>query len=101
MLTRALLRSLRNDLPMAVTLRCLGDEAPPSKRDGERLRFQCPHCGEMLAAVNPRNNLAHCFNCNKNLNNIDLLLVLSRSLIAVLSYILPSCHPIMPLMTPP
>ena len=26
--------------------------------------------------VNPRNNLAHCFGCCKNLNNIDLLLTL-------------------------
>jgi hypothetical protein len=23
--------------------------------------------------VNPRNNLAHCFACRRNLNNIDLL----------------------------
>lgn len=28
------------------------------------------------ATVNPRNNLAHCFSCLKNLNNIDLLLTL-------------------------
>ena len=39
-------------------------------------RFLCPGCGEMLATVNPRNNLAHCFCCKKNLNNIDLLLQL-------------------------
>jgi len=30
----------------------------------------------MLVAMNPRNNLAHCFGCGKNLNNIDLLLSL-------------------------
>ena len=30
----------------------------------------------MQATVNPRNNLAHCFHCDKNLNNIDLLLSL-------------------------
>ncbi len=28
----------------------------------------------MQATVNPRNNLAHCFYCRKNLNNVDLLL---------------------------
>ena len=39
-------------------------------------RFLCPHCGEMRATVNPKNNLAHCFSCKKNLNNIDLLLKL-------------------------
>jgi len=36
--------------------------------------FLCPACSEMLVAVNPRNNLAHCFHCQKNWNNIDLLL---------------------------
>jgi hypothetical protein len=30
----------------------------------------------MRATVNPRNNLAHCFCCQKNLNNIDLLMTL-------------------------
>ncbi len=30
----------------------------------------------MRATVNPRNNLAHCFCCQKNLNNIDLLMPL-------------------------
>ncbi len=39
-------------------------------------RFLCPRCGEMRATVNPRNNLAHCFCCQKNLNNIDLLITL-------------------------
>ncbi len=28
----------------------------------------------MLATSNPRNNLAHCFCCKKNINNNDLLL---------------------------
>ena len=37
-------------------------------------RFVCPYCHEIRAAVNPRNNLAHCFCCQKNINNIDLLL---------------------------
>jgi hypothetical protein len=26
----------------------------------------------MLATFNPRNNLANCYGCTKNLNNIDL-----------------------------
>ncbi len=69
-----LLRRIRNDLPMRVTIAALGREGPPSKlRDG-RFTFLCPHCGEMLAYVNPNNNLAHCFACQKNLNNIDLLI---------------------------
>src|SRR4051794_26648335 len=37
--------------------------------------------------VNPRNNLAHCFSCKKNLNNIDLLITIGydfRSAVAIL-----------------
>lgn len=74
MITRELLRSLRNDLPMPYTFQQLGDKAPGWKSVEGRFRFQCPHCGETLAVVNPRNNLAHCFNCRKNINNIDLLI---------------------------
>jgi len=71
-----LLRRLRNDLPMPVTIAALGREGPPAKMSEGYFRFLCPHCGEMRATVNPRNNLAHCFCCKQNLNNIDLLLTL-------------------------
>ena len=71
-----LLRRIRNDLPMPVTIATLGREGPPSKMSEGYFRFICPGCGEMRATVNPRNNLAHCFCCKKNLNNIDLLLTL-------------------------
>jgi hypothetical protein len=68
------LRRVRNELPMWAVIAALDRDGPPSKvRDG-RFVFLCPSCGEMLVAVNPRNNLAHCFGCGKNLNNIDLLL---------------------------
>ena len=73
MIPAELLQRIRNDLPMAVTIAALGRDGPPAKfRDG-RFVFLCPRCGELLAAVNPRNNLARCFGCHKNLNNIDLL----------------------------
>ncbi len=79
MIDKDLLRRVRNDLPMSVTIAALCCDWPPTKiRDG-RFVFLCPHCGEMQAAVNPRNNLAHCFCCKKNLNNIDLLLTLDYS----------------------
>jgi predicted RNA-binding Zn-ribbon protein involved in translation (DUF1610 family) len=71
-----LLRRIRNDLPMSVTIAALGRAGPPAKMSEGYFRFLCPRCGEMRATVNPRNNLAHCFSCNKNLNNIDLLLTL-------------------------
>ena len=76
MLSADLLRRLRNDLPMPVTIAALGREGPPAKMSEGYFRFLCPHCGEMRATVNPRTNLAHCFCCKKNLNNIDLLLTL-------------------------
>lgn len=76
MISKDLLRRIRNDLPMSVTIALLGRDGPPSKMSEGYFRFLCPHCGEMRATVNPRINLAHCFTCEKNLNNIDLLLTL-------------------------
>jgi hypothetical protein len=76
MIPADLLRRIRNDLPMPVTIATLGREGPPSKISEGYFRFVCPYCGEMRATVNPRNNLARCFCCQKNLNNIDLLLTL-------------------------
>jgi DNA primase len=76
MIDKDLLRRIRNDLPMPVTIAALGREGPPAKISEGYFRFLCLHCGEMRATVNPRNNLAHCFTCKKNLNNIDLLMTL-------------------------
>jgi hypothetical protein len=76
MTSKELLRRIRNDLPMPVTIANLGREGPPNKISEGYYRFVCPRCGEMRATVNPRNNLAHCFCCQKNLNNIDLLIAL-------------------------
>ena len=76
MITDALLRAIRNDLPMRVTIRRLGLQAPPSKWFEGHFRFLCPGCGELRATVNPANNLAHCFCCGRNINNIDLLMSL-------------------------
>jgi hypothetical protein len=61
---------------MPITIARLGREGPPSKISEGFFRFLCPHCGDMRATVNPRNNLAHCFTCQKNFNNIDLLMTL-------------------------
>ncbi len=62
-----------------------GTDGPPAKRSQGRYRFLCPHCREMLATVNPRNNLVHCFGCKKNLNNIDLLLIMGYNFISAVS----------------
>jgi hypothetical protein len=65
MIAADLLRRLRNDLPMPVTIAALGRAGLPSKISESYIRFLCPCCGEMHATVNPRNNLAHCFCCKK------------------------------------
>jgi hypothetical protein len=78
MISADLLRRIRNDLPMPVTIAALGRDGPPAKMSEGYFRFLCPRCGEMRATVNPRNNLAHCFCCQKNLNNIDLLITLGH-----------------------
>jgi DNA primase len=87
MMTKDVLHRIRNDLPMPVTIAALGREGPPGKISEGYFRFVCPHCGEMRATVNPRNNLAHCFCCQKNVNNIDLLILLGydfRAAVALL-----------------
>ena len=74
MITRELLRAIRNDLPMKLTVTRLGQHGPIGKQIEGYFRFQCPHCGELKATINPRNNLAHCFCCGENTNNIDLMM---------------------------
>ena len=75
MITKELLRALRNDLPMKLTVTRLGQHGPISKQSDGYFRFQCPRCGELRATVNPKNNLTHCFSCGENINNIDLMMV--------------------------
>ena len=75
MITKELLRAIRNDLPMRLTIVRLGRFGPIAKQSDGYFRFQCPSCSELRATVNPKNNLAHCFCCGKNFNNIDLLMV--------------------------
>jgi DNA primase len=74
-ITRDLLRAIRNELPMKLTIVRLREHGPIAKQVDGYFRFQCPSCGELRATVNPKNNLAHCFSCGKNYNNIDLMLI--------------------------
>ncbi len=78
MITQEILRAIRNDLPMKLTVTRLGQFGPIAKQNDGYFRFQCPACCELRATVNPRNNLAHCFCCNENFNNIDLMMVLGH-----------------------
>ena len=59
--------------PSRNVMRCYGIT---SKHCDGYFRFQCPHCDKQRARVNPKNNLAHCFSCGENINNIDLLMIL-------------------------
>lgn len=74
-ITKDLLRAIRNDLPMKITIVRLREHGPITKQVDGYFRFQCPSCGELRATVNPKNNLAHCFSCGRNFNNIDLMLI--------------------------
>lgn len=74
-ITKDLLRAIRNDLPMKLTIVRLREHGPITKQVDGYFRFQCPSCGELRATVNPKNNLAHCFSCGRNFNNIDLMLI--------------------------
>ena len=47
MFSPELLRRIRNDLPMPVTIAALGRKGPPSKWSEGYFRFLCPGCGEM------------------------------------------------------
>ena len=89
MTDKNLLRRIRNDLPMPVAIAALGTDGPPSKRSDGYFRFLCPHCGDMQATVNPRNNLAHCFSCSKNLNNIDLMMTLGYDFLSAVAILEP------------
>lgn len=72
--TKDLLRDIRNELPMKLTIVRLRQHGPITKQADGYFRFQCPACGELRATVNPKNNLAHCFSCGENFNNIDLMM---------------------------
>jgi predicted RNA-binding Zn-ribbon protein involved in translation (DUF1610 family) len=70
-----LLRSLRNDLPIAWILELL---AVPVKISEGYVRFLCPRCGDFNTATKPATNLARCFRCKQNFNPIDLAMLVKR-----------------------
>lgn len=38
-------------------------------------KFQCPHCKQWNTGINNKVNLARCFECQRNFNNIDLVMI--------------------------
>ena len=47
MITKDLLRAIRNDLPMKLTIVRLGRHGPIAKHSDGYFRFQCPRCSEL------------------------------------------------------
>jgi len=70
-----LLRSLRNEFPIARALEVL--DLPVKIADGYA-RFRCPRCGEFNTATKCETNLARCFRCEENFNPIDLVMLVRR-----------------------
>jgi DNA primase len=69
--TRQQLSALRNHIPIDRVIEALA--VPSSIYDGH-YRFRCPVCNEFNTGINPKTNLARCFNCQKNYNTIDLVI---------------------------
>lgn len=68
----ALLRSLRNEIPIeTVVIYLLNMEIKPACK---LLRFRCPRCYNFHTAINSKSNLARCFDCKKNFNPIDMVM---------------------------
>ena len=75
-LTKPYLRRLRNEIPVAALI---ADVLRLEYRHSEgHWRFLCPLCQGFHTAVNPRTNLARCFDCQKNFNPIDLVLTVKH-----------------------
>lgn len=72
----ALLKSLRNQIPIEKVITCmLNMEIKPTCK---LLRFRCPRCYNFHTATNSINNLARCFDCQKNFNPIDMVMAVAN-----------------------
>ena len=71
------LRMLRNQIPIdKVIASFLNME---TRTVHSLFRFRCPVCGNFHTGVNPKTNLARCFDCRKNFNPIDMVMVAAKS----------------------
>ena len=51
MISKAILRAIRDQLPMDLTIAKLGNAGPPAKWVEGYFRFLCPACGELRACL--------------------------------------------------
>jgi len=71
--SKAMLRRLRNEIPIATLIADVLDV--PSKISEGYFRFLCPKCSEFITATNPKTNLARCFRCEININTIEMVMI--------------------------
>lgn len=74
--SKRLLHELRNHMDVAALIRDV--LVLPAKLQDGIFRFQCPICQGYDCNTNPRTNLARCFQCQKNFNPIDLVIITQR-----------------------
>jgi len=67
---------LRNHIPINALICAL---MIPAKTSDGIFRFLCPLCNQGHTATNPKTNLARCFDCQKNFNPIDLVMILRKT----------------------
>lgn len=51
----------------------------PFRIEEENYRFVCPLCQNGHTATNPKTNLSRCFDCEKNFNTIDLVMMVRKT----------------------
>ena len=60
----------------------------PSQVTKGCFRFLCPLCNGFDTAVNPKTNLARCFDCRRNFNPIDLVMAATaRSFVETVEFL--------------
>jgi len=67
---------LRNYVPINALIKAL---LIPFKIEDGIFRFLCPICRAGHTATNLNTNLARCFDCQKNFNTIDLVMICRKT----------------------
>jgi hypothetical protein len=70
------LYQLRNSLPINSVLQRL---EIPYHYQGATCRFRCPNCRGHHTATHSGTNLARCFDCQRNYNTIDLVMLTQKA----------------------
>ena len=75
-LSKAFLYKIRNNINIRkVIADILGMEW---KISDAYFRFLCPACNSFNTATDKKTNMGRCFDCKRNFNNIDLVMIMER-----------------------